>query len=177
VVAATHQRLDEAVARSAFRADLHARLAGFVVDIPGLVARREEIVRLFRRFLGAGAPPLTSEGAEVLLGYGWPQNVRELKHAAERVALLSRDAEAIDSTDLPIEIREWKPHAAGAGGAIDPTQDEEIPTKEQLEKLLAEHDGNVARVARALGKHRQTLYRWLKKYDLGVTQFRKDEQE
>ena len=163
VVAASHRKLDDLVEAGTFRADLLGRLAGFRVELPGLAARKEEILALYERFVG-DAPPLTSAAAELLLRHTWPLNVRELKHLAERVRLVSRGAERVDVDALPDELRQ----APEAGG------EEATPSKAQLEALLAEHGGNVAQVARALGSHRQQLYRWLKKYTLDPASFRKD---
>lgn len=163
VVAASHRKLDDLVEAGTFRADLLGRLAGFRVELPGLAARKEEILALYERFVG-DAPPLTSAAAELLLRHAWPLNVRELKHLAERVRLVSRGAERVDVDALPDELRQ----APEAGG------EEATPSKAQLEALLAEHGGNVAQVARALGSHRQQLYRWLKKYALDPASFRKD---
>jgi DNA-binding NtrC family response regulator len=164
VVAASHQRLAELEARGSFRSDLHARLAGFAVDLPGLSARREEILGLFAAFLGPNAPPLLSDAAEAILLYEWPHNVRELKHTAERLKLLSKNHDAIDLGLLPSAIRR---HAIEL---VNP--DDEAPSKAQLESLLRDHQGNVAQVARALGCHRQQVYRWLQRHELDATTFR-----
>jgi transcriptional regulator of acetoin/glycerol metabolism len=163
VVAATHQRLEQLKSKGAFRPDLYARLAGMPIELPGLVERREEILTLFRRYLGDGAPPITSEAAEALLMYTWPENIRELVHAAERVRLFARNLDGIDLNLLPSEIQK---------AASDAVPDDEAPTKEQLERLLVEHQGNIAKVSRALGKHRQQLYRWLRRYDLDAIAYR-----
>jgi transcriptional regulator of acetoin/glycerol metabolism len=167
LVAATHQRLDQLKVKGTFRSDLYARLAGLMIDLPGLASRREEILSLFASFLGPGLPPLTSEAAEALLMYEWPENVRELKHCAERVKLFSKNLDRIDVGVLPAEIQKNLGEAASS--------EDEAPTKEQLERLLADHEGNVAQVARALGKHRQQLYRWLRRYDLDPTKYRASE--
>jgi transcriptional regulator of acetoin/glycerol metabolism len=166
VVAASHQKLEALAARDAFRSDLYARLAGFTIDLPGLTRRREEILALFRKFLGDRAPPLASDVAETLLLYDWPRNVRELKHAAERVKLVAGSADRVDAAALPREIK--------VGGPSNAENDDEAPSKAELERLLAEHDGNVAQVARALGKHRQQLYRWIKRHELDPASYRKE---
>jgi transcriptional regulator of acetoin/glycerol metabolism len=167
IVAASHQRLSDLEARGAFRADLHARLAGFSVDLPGLAERREELLGLFSSFLGAGAPALASDAAEAMLLYEWPHNIRELKHAADRMKLLARGREAIDLGLLPANIRRH------ARDLLAPEDD--APSKAQLESLLRDHQGNVAQVARALGRHRQQVYRWLQRYDLDATAYRAPE--
>lgn len=162
VVAATHQSLEQLKEQGKFRADLYARLAGFTVELPGLVDRREEILALFKSFLGEAKRPLSVEAAEALLLYSWPLNVRELKHAAERATLYS--TERVELGQLPPALQKRS----------DPVEDEDgdSASREQLMKLLAEHDGNVARIARATGKHRQQVYRWMRKHGLDPSQFR-----
>lgn len=169
IVAASHQRLDDAVAAGTFRADLLGRLAGFRVELPGLAQRREEVLSLLCR-LAPDAPPLASATAELLLQYAWPLNVRELKHLAERLRLLSAGADRVGPEALPDELR----RAAVASSAAP---EDEAPKKAQLEALLADHGGNIAKVARALGCHRQQLYRWLKKHDLDPAHYRADGHE
>ncbi len=171
VITATHRTLDAEVAGGTFRADLLGRLAGFRIELPGLSDRREEVLSLYERF-APGLPPLASTTAEALIRHGWPLNVRELKHLAERWKLLAANVSRIEPEMLPEEIRKGS-SASGEGGAA--AGDEEAPSKPQLEKLLGEHGGNVAQVARAIGRHRQQLYRWLKKYDLDPIKFRPPE--
>ncbi|CAN0546569.1 unnamed protein product, partial [Laminaria digitata] len=55
------------------------------------------------------------------------------------------------------------------------TVDNEPPTREALLVLLQQAGGNVAEVSRATGKHRQQIYRWLKKYDIDASSFRPEE--
>jgi transcriptional regulator with PAS, ATPase and Fis domain len=95
--------------------------------------------------------------------------VRELKHVAERSKLFLKDAERIESAVFPPELQQAKREASASGG------EDEAPTKQVLETLLGKHGGNVAQVAKALGRHRQQLYRWLKKHELDPEAFRKEE--
>jgi transcriptional regulator of acetoin/glycerol metabolism len=170
VVAATHQSLDGLLDAGAFRSDLHARLAGFVIDLPGLAKRKEEILSLFVRFLGSDKP-LTIEAAEALLLYDWPQNVRELKHAAERARLFLDRSDAVEPAALPAAVQK---------GPAEPREVEVValdgePTKEELEAILREHGGNVAQISRATGKHRQQIYRWIEKYGLDLDGYRPED--
>ena len=161
VVAATHRILGG----GAFRADLHARLAGFTIELPGLARRRDEILPLFRTFLGEGAPPLAADAAEALLLHDWPHNVRGLQAAATRVKLFSGHVEHIELSLLPTEVqRRVEGAATSADGAA--------PGHARLVELLTEHAGNVAGVARALGQHRQQVYRWLRAHTLDPADFR-----
>ncbi|MEZ4600781.1 MAG: sigma-54 dependent transcriptional regulator [Syntrophotaleaceae bacterium] len=95
IVAATHRDLREMVRQGSFREDLWYRIAVFVIPIPPLRERREDIPALATHFaLGAakrlGAPPLipTSEDMQYLMNYPWPGNIRELAAVIERAAIL-----------------------------------------------------------------------------------------
>jgi DNA-binding NtrC family response regulator len=164
IISATHQPLDGKGV--GFRADLYARLAGFVVDLPGLAERRDEILALFTRFVGGAA--ISSQAAEALLLHDWPLNVRELKHAAEHAKLFSKGA--------PIEIGHLPPAFLAKKEAPPPKPvseaSEEAPTIDALKSLLVTHQGSVAEVAKALGKHRNQVYRWLKRHKLDPDTFR-----
>jgi transcriptional regulator of acetoin/glycerol metabolism len=172
VIAATHQSLERMAMEERFRSDLLGRLAGFVIDLPPLSERREELLSLFRLFLGADAKPLTRDAAEALLLFSWPKNVRELRHAAEHAKLLSRDLEEIDLSALPKHILPGaKVEVADAPVFSDP------PTKKELESLLHKFGGNISEICRVTGKHRQQIYRLLKKYNFELDTFRPEDEE
>jgi transcriptional regulator with AAA-type ATPase domain len=179
VVAATHQALDRLAARGAFRSDLHARLAGFVIELPGLLDRKEEIIPLFSKLIAPYDKPLSTEAAEALLVYSWPQNVRELKHAAERARLLSQSTERIEPSALPPLLSSPRPASSkrekAASAEAEAAGEADGLSKEELESLLRQHGGNVASIARVTGKHRQQIYRWLKRDGLDPKRYRAEE--
>ncbi len=163
IVAATHQDLERRQREGAFREDLLSRLSAVSLRLPGLAERREEILPLFRGFLGHPAPPLTTAAAEALLLYQWPRNVRELQQAAHGARLFATEVREIDLPVLPTTVQR------GASMTPAPPQTSSgsaRPTRAELEALLDEHEGNVAAVARSLGQHRGQVYRWLEKYGL-----------
>ncbi len=95
-VAATNRDLENAVTEHKFRQDLYFRLAGVTLHIPPLRERTEEIEPLARDFIqqlskqGRGRMhELSPEIVELLLGYSWPGNIRELRNAIERAVLLA----------------------------------------------------------------------------------------
>ncbi len=183
VIAATHQALDRLVERGLFREDLYARLAGFVLDLPALSERREEILPFFRHFLGVAAKPLSTEAAEALLVHDWPQNIRELKHAAERTRLFVQNLDRVGLNALPPHLKPKptsqspgpRPSSAPVPPSSEVVVEEEPPSREELALLLRTHGGNVAQVARALNRHRQQVYRWLKRFDLDAEAYRPEE--
>jgi two-component system response regulator AtoC len=95
-VAATNRDLEQAVIDHKFRQDLYFRLAGVTLHIPPLRERTEEIEPLAREFTKVLSRPtrpalLTPEVIQLMLGYSWPGNIRELRNAIERAVLLAGD--------------------------------------------------------------------------------------
>lgn len=110
LIAATDADLEVACAERTFRAALLHRLGGYVIAIPPLRERRDDIGRLIATFLRTEldavgeawrleprdptAPPwLPAKVVALMLGYGWPGNVRELKNAVRQVVITSRGAD------------------------------------------------------------------------------------
>ncbi len=165
VVAATHRPLDCLVEEGTFRRDLHARLAGLRLVLPPLRDRREDLGHLAAALLArAGASPLPSidpRATRALLAAAWPGNVRQLEKCLTAAAVLAGGG-PIGLDHLPAELR--GPPAASA--------DEGAAQRDELVALLREHQGNVSAVARALGKARMQVQRWLKRYALDPEAFR-----
>jgi transcriptional regulator with PAS, ATPase and Fis domain len=95
VVAATNVNLEYAVAQGKFRQDLYYRLSGFMIYMPPLRDRKEDISLLFRKFAsdfsekyGMKKVNLTNDATRLLISYRWPGNVRQLKSVAENVSVL-----------------------------------------------------------------------------------------
>ncbi len=95
VLAATNQDLDAAIASGSFRADLYYRLAGVTLALPPLRQRREDILLLADWFMDRFAPGkrLSPGAVEILRGYDYPGNVRELEMIVRRSAFLANGAE------------------------------------------------------------------------------------
>jgi len=163
IVAATHRDLAELVEDGAFRDDLIARLAGFEIELPPLADRKVDLGVMLAELV----PPTTqlaANAARALLAYAWPRNVRELVRALERAVALAGTAE-ITLAHLLEEIATAKFAAPSAPGA-DARRDE-------LHALLEKHQGNVSKVAAELGRVRQQVQRWLKRYGLDPERYRK----
>lgn len=166
VIAATHRDLEYEVAAGNFRGDLYYRLAGFVIHIPPLRERGDDVLILADHALkvleakrGRPAGEITPEVRRLLIEYKWPGNVRELFSRLEQAVQLSSSG-LLDPALLP------RP------AAIEPVQAEtEIRPLEAVErdaifKALQTENGNVSRAAQALAVSRNTLYNKLKKYGL-----------
>jgi sigma-54 dependent transcriptional regulator, acetoin dehydrogenase operon transcriptional activator AcoR len=172
VVAATHRDLDEMVRQEKFRADLLARVCGFVVRMPSLRERLEDFGLIVAGLLsrhGSARPTITVDAMRVLLRHPWPLNVRELEHAMR--AALALSPSRIDVPHLPPAVRE-PPDAVG--NAALPQRRQRMLTSEQLVRrdhlcaLLEKHRGNISAVARDLGKDRVQIRRWIKQLEISV---------
>jgi DNA-binding NtrC family response regulator len=169
VVAATNRDLRAEVEAGNFREDLYFRLGAFVVTVPPLRDRREDIPPLVHEFVQRASArvkkDVTSVSAEamtVLMRYGWPGNVRELEHAIERAVIVARGP-VIRVRDVPPEvIRNASPQK---GRATFNLQEQERAT---IEKALARYGGNRRQTAEALQISTVTLWRKMKQYGLGT---------
>jgi transcriptional regulator with AAA-type ATPase domain len=174
VVAATHRDLDEMIAGGGFRHDLFARLAGFRIEVPSLSERRTDIGLLIgllhqRIFNGKSPHPgFDVEAARMLLRYPWPLNVRELEQTLATAAVLAKEHE-VAPEHLPESVRTGR-----APGAARPVVLNEADQKQRdaLVAALREHAGNISAVARAMGKDRKQIQRWIKRFGLDTTEYR-----
>ena len=129
VVAATNRDLRAAVDAGTFREDLYFRLGAFVITVPPLRERREDIPPLVHDFLGRAAArvkkdvkTVSADAMTALMNYSWPGNVRELEHAIERAVIVARGdqrqgsrpaAEVSQKTRLRADRRQPRPSGTG----------------------------------------------------------------
>jgi transcriptional regulator with GAF, ATPase, and Fis domain len=189
VVAATHRDLDDMVERGEFRQDLFARLAGFTAELPPLRDRREDLGLLFGSLLARHVgevgehPGIDPVAARALYRYPWPRNVRELDSALA-TALVLAAGKTLTLEHLPGEIRAAldarpaqpppapvSPAATSGGGEIGLSA-EDRALRDELVSHLRHHAGNVSAVARAMGKDRKQIQRWVKRFGLTPESFR-----
>jgi len=164
VIAATNQDLREKVRNGEFREDLFYRLKVVEIILPPLRERREDIplltehfIKLFNKQFGKRLLGVEDEVNTAFMRYGWPGNIRELKHAIEHAFILCRGLN-IEMGHLPLELRS-EMHDAGSGyngGNVTP---------HDLQRALREAGGNKAKAARALGISRQTIYRKIRDFE------------
>jgi len=164
LVCATNKDLEKLVEEKAFREDLYYRINVFTIQLPPLRERTGDILPLARHFVQKYAramakPPMefSPEAEAMLLAYRWPGNVRELENAVERAMVIGKGP-AIQRADLPLALD---------GEVADPKDlSLEALEKEHIERVLAQHDGNVTQSAQVLGIDRATLYHKIKRYGL-----------
>jgi DNA-binding NtrC family response regulator len=166
-VVATNRDLAELSQSGGFRSDLYFRLASFVIQVPPLRERRDDIPLLathfLQRFSRGIERKLTVEAQKLLVAYDWPGNVRELRNLIERAAILAGREERIRPEhfgpllsrreDAVIYAFEHEPKLAEV-------------ERECLRQSLIRHAGNRAQVAAVLGISERNIYRLIKLYEL-----------
>jgi DNA-binding NtrC family response regulator len=111
IIAATHRDLEEEVQKGNFREDLFYRLYVIPIMLPSLRERREDIPFLARHFLEEFAlknnrpvMAVAPEALQIMTGYSWNGNVRELRNLVERIVVL-KEGDTIAPEDLPVKMR------------------------------------------------------------------------
>lgn len=184
IIAATNKNLELEVQEGRFREDLYFRLNVIELHMPSLRHRPEDLPQLVDNLLRAsfatvGRPfrPLSSEAKAAVLKYPWPGNIRELKNALERAAILSSSDEVI-SEDLPdriIEAASSEIVQLATGVALPASMIGESLTgsKVSLDELERIHIQNVLastetleEAASILGVNLSTLWRKRRQYGL-----------
>jgi sigma-54 dependent transcriptional regulator, acetoin dehydrogenase operon transcriptional activator AcoR len=179
VVSATQEDVDDRVARGALRRDLYARLAAFRVNLPPLRRRREDLGILAGSIVArhGAVHGIHPDAARALFTYDWPLNVRELENALATALVLAGEG-PIDLQHLPPALRVVEPvtrrSRAPTATAPPPLDEAQTRRRDGLLALLREHAGNVSAVARASGKNRKQIQRWLKRYALDPDAYRRD---
>ena len=176
LLAATNKPLEEMVSVGRFREDLFYRLNVVPINLPPLREREGDIKTLVNHFLAHYAAELSllpkqfsRDAMNMLVGYPFPGNIRELRNLIERLYILSPNEE--------IDLPEVKPHlnqvvSAEGDAAIftetRPFADAKRMFEERfLESQLRQHAGNISRTANSLGMQQSNLSRKLKELGLG----------
>jgi transcriptional regulator with PAS, ATPase and Fis domain len=173
-VSATNAPLAAAIKAGTFRADLYARIAVYPIHLAPLRQRRSDVPLLLEHFLQKLAPERTFSWTagfvEAMVLHSWPWNVRELKSVVERILIDHEGAETLERQDF---LRALKLESSSAEGDAGARVLRGSPSKEELLALFRQHGGNVEAVAQHLGRHRQQVYRWLKRHGLRLSELRR----
>jgi PAS domain S-box-containing protein len=170
IIAATNQSLEAAMQRGTFREDLYYRINVVRLELPPLRDRREDIPILvdhfiahFNRLQQKSIRRIGAEALSLLLAYDWPGNIRELENTIERAFILCTEG-CIELSHLPEEL---------TAGRVSPPVSADIQTLHRLidaqsiQTALEQNNFNRLAAAKALGIHKTTLFRRLKR--LGIT--------
>jgi DNA-binding NtrC family response regulator len=185
VVAATHRDLEAEVKAGRFREDLYYRLKVVEVPLPPLRERLEDVPLLVQRFLdqvaerlGRPRKPISAEALARLATHSWRGNVRELRNAIERAAVLAA-GEEIQASDFALDGEPSAPSGDPLVLPGVPFRDAKRHTVESFErayliKALRDHGGNVSRTAEAIGMVRQSLQQKIRELDLRSEDWNED---
>lgn len=158
-LAATNKNMKELVEKGEFREDLYYRLTVFLIKIPSLRERIEDLESILNTMLSEACEKVqrktisfTSEAMHIFKQHTWPGNLRELRNVIERIVYL-HDENHFDS----FHVHEFL--------GLDQSQ-EKISEREYLSYIINKANGNRAQAARELGISRSALYRKIQKYNL-----------
>lgn len=167
IISATNANLENMVDEGTFRRDLMFRLNTFILHLPPLRDRHQDIIPLSQYMIDSFAhkynkisPQLSASAREMLCSYNWPGNVRELSHVIERAVILCRD-EIINDTHITLPQSDTT--TAEDHGNLRPLDDIEL---EMIKKALEKYQGHISKAASALGISRNALYRRMEKHQL-----------
>jgi len=142
---------------------LRARILGVTAALPALRDRLEDLGPLVSLLL-AKQPrvlPFSADAVDALYAHRWPLNIRELERSLAAATAVARDR--IELEHLPPSIRS----AAGdAAPDLEALSDADRALRDQLAAAIARHSGNLAAVAKELGKDRTQIRRWMKRLGL-----------
>jgi DNA-binding NtrC family response regulator len=185
IIAATNQTLEKRVESGDFRSDLYFRLKEFVVKVPSLRQRRDDIPYLTKRFideaqeeLKKGCSGVSKAAFTLLFDYEWPGNVRELRNVIRQAVLLCDENKTIKPEHLmlsghlvcaatqsdlaaPQQVYDGKKSLRDTVRSI--TNDLE---KRIISEAIAEAEGNKSEAARRLAIDYKTLLRKIKNYHI-----------
>ena len=166
IIAATNEDLFQAVAEKRFRKDLLYRFHDFTITVPALQNCLEDILPLADFFREQSCAELRKEvvgfcgpAKEMLLGYSWPGNVRQLKQVVYAAVLICK-GNLITPDFLRLKQTETDAPNSAKKKKIDRClQKDEKRNIEQIKTAISISKGNLTQAAALLGISRPTLYK------------------
>jgi len=177
IVAASNKDLEKAVEEKKFREDLFYRLNVFPVRVPPLRERKEDIPLLVEYFINkycnemkTPVKSVSKEALDILMGYHWKGNVRELENTIERAVILC-DGDVItpDHFVLRKEVVSGPVTAfSSTEGTLESVAKEALRTAEtkRISSALHETRGNKSKAAEILQVSYKTLLTKIKEYGI-----------
>ena len=175
--------LKEETEQGRFRKDLYHRLTAFLIVVPPLRERKEDVPLLVSYYLNRivkelhrETPVISGEAMKYLMEYSYPRNIRELKNMVERMALVSNE-KILDVEDLPLEIKmksaTLENKTVVGVGPLKDILEQEIYSLDGVEKVviasaLQKTRWNKQETSKLLGIGRTTLYEKIRKYGLDI---------
>lgn len=176
LISATNKSLENEIKESRFREDLFYRLSTIIIEIPPLRERKEDLPDLIRYFMSGvqksleiGKLKIDSEVMDLLLGYHYPGNIRELKNIVERMAVLSENGEAkMKSVSNLVAKAEPEPELFETDLEGDYSLRDirrEVESK-YIASILKKNRNNITQTAKELDISRRQLFNKITEYGL-----------
>ena len=194
IISATNRNLEDAVKEGRFREDLYYRLMVYLISLPPLRVRKEDIPLLINHFLkkykgeiSKNISTVSSHALEALVSYPWPGNVRQLENEIYR-AMVTTQTNSVQIENLSPEIQKLREGYVDQENKFVPyieNREKTLPSfknhpqpisptlsgtkfneieKNAIIEALDKANGNIPQAAKALGISRATFYRKIKKY-------------
>jgi transcriptional regulator with PAS, ATPase and Fis domain len=168
VIVATNRNLPELIRTGAFREDLYYRINVVRLELPPLRDRKddlgllaEQFISRFNRVQNRNVPGISPEALSLLMAHDWPGNIRELENCIERAFVLCGDGR-IDIRHLPEELISSVPQGCEHASVHD------LLDRQAIEAALERAGFNRLAAARALGIHKTTLFRRMKRLGMAL---------
>ncbi|TSC75544.1 MAG: Fis family two component sigma-54 specific transcriptional regulator [Parcubacteria group bacterium Gr01-1014_30] len=172
IIAATNFKLEEMVRARTFREDLFYRLNVVPFSIAPLRERKEDIPELAAAFLAESRKRILPEAVDLMTGYDWPGNVRQLRDVVQAAALMS-NGEEIGVEEVKPRLDQQLRQVAADKRVISEFYDEDrrlLPIREiekrYLSVLLEAAEGNISTAVAISGWARDTVYRRICQFGL-----------
>jgi DNA-binding NtrC family response regulator len=172
IIAATNKDIKTCVRAKEFREDLFYRLGEFIITLPPLRERAEDIPLFARRFFHEAATELnkqirgiTDDADALLLTHSWPGNLRELKNVMRRATLLT-EGDVIDRGCIASLITEQCADKASSAAFSPLKESIKELEKKIIREALEKTKGNITRAAKLLDVSYKNLYDKVKEYDV-----------
>ncbi len=169
IVTATNENIEDCISNGTFREDLYYRLNVYLIELPPLRERKEDISLLSDHFIhhfnqeyDRQIKGISPEAMTILINYGWRGNIRELRNVVLRAMISAKDE--IKKSDLPINtIKGIMPDEEirfQAGMSLPEIE------KESIIKTMKKVKGNKVKAAELLGISRRSLYNKIAEYGI-----------
>ncbi|MBU1010936.1 MAG: sigma-54 dependent transcriptional regulator [Bacteroidetes bacterium] len=167
VIAASNQQLEKMADEKKFRSDLYHRLSTFIIHIPPLRERKEDIplliahfIKVYAQSMGKKIEAVSREVSEMLQHYHFPGNIRELRNMIERAVILC-DTRVLEPSHFP-GFSPKKPQLIKTQAVVN--LDLEQMERDMIERAMAMAENNKSKAASLLNISWQSLDRRLKKF-------------
>ena len=174
IISATYCDLDRLITEGRFREDLYYRLNVLPIALPPLRERLDDIPAFLALFIkkAAGRYSRPTKGVspralDILRGYNWPGNIRELENLVEQMVAL-HDREILNERDIPIEYQVYQLDELKKTGEEDLIKAAtDAFERNFILNVLEKENWNQTRTSERLGIHRKTLEYKIKRLNLG----------